>query len=194
MRNILLGLIMCMPLSAEAVMVSLLPSSTDIHVGDVFSVDIVADIGAMEPVLGWGLDIQNPSGLLTQTAAPVIGSDWFPASGLDGDGLAGLAFPMPVTGNDILLASLTYEAIATGVATLMPSYTLGDFTEGFPLAPPNIGFADIDFTGVSLLIQDRVISVPEPGTALTILLGLVGMGFFTRETQKCIYVYRDPFS
>jgi len=181
MRNILLGLIMCMPLSAEAVMVSLLPSSTDIHVGDVFSVDIVADIGAMEPVLGWGLDMQNPSGLLTQTAAPVIGSDWFPASGLDGDGLAGLAFPMPVAGDDILLASLTFEAIGAGIATLMPTYSPGDLTEGFPLAPPNLGFADVDFMGLTLTVRDHVVNViSAPGTAVLMLLAFAVMSFSSR--------------
>ncbi len=181
MRNILLGLIMCMPLPAEAVMVSLSPSSADIHVGDVFSVDIVADIGAMEPVLGWGLDMQNPSGLLTQTAAPVIGSDWFPAIGLDGDGLAGMAFPVPVAGDNILLASLTFEAIGAGIATLMPTYSPGDFTEGFPLASPNLGFADVDFMGLTLTVRDHVVNViPAPDTIILMLLGLAVMGLLSR--------------
>ncbi len=186
MRHILLGLIMCIPLTAEAVMVYLSPSSTDIHVGDIFTVDILADIDTTEPVLGWGLDIQNPSGLLTQITSPLIGSTWFPASGLDGDGLAGLAFPTPVTGDQVLLASLNYQANNTGIADLIPSYTPGDFTEGFLLAPPNLGFASTNFVGLTLQVKEKIMNlVPAPGTGILVALVLGGILFRTRIKDGC---------
>ena len=175
MKKMLLGLLLwlSMPASAWAVMITLSPSTTDIYVGDVFSVDIMADIAVSEPLLGWGLDIGNTSGLLTGTAPPVIGSAWLPVAGLDGDGLAGLAFPFPVVGSDVLLASLSFQATGVGMAELIPAITLGDLTEGFALAPS--GFADVTFTNLTLNIMERPVIIPEPGTVLLMLIVLAGM-------------------
>lgn len=177
MKKMLLGLLLWIsaPASSWAVMITLSPSTTDIYVGDAFSVDIIADIGVTEPILGWGLDIGNTSGLLVETAAPVIGSAWLPAASMDGDGLAGLAFPFPVIGSDVLLASLSFQATGVGMADLIPSITLGDLTEGFALAPPNFGFADVRFTNLTLNIMERPVIVPEPGTALLMLTALAGL-------------------
>jgi len=153
------------PVSSWAVMISLSPSTTDIYVGDAFSVDIIADIGATEPLLGWGLDIGNTSGLLIETAVPVIGSAWLP----------------PVSGSDVLLASLSFQATGAGIADLIPSITLADLTEGFALAPPSIGFADVMFTSLTLNIMERPILIPVPGTGLLMLTVLAGMMLVTKR-------------
>jgi len=183
MKKMLLGLLLWVfaPVSSWAVMISLSPSTTDIYVGDAFSVDIIADIGATEPLLGWGLDIGNTSGLLIETAVPVIGSAWLPAAGMDSDGLAGLAFPFPVSGSDVLLASLSFQATGAGIADLIPSITLADLTEGFALAPPSIGFADVMFTSLTLNIMERPILIPVPGTGLLMLTVLAGMMLVTKR-------------
>ncbi|HHM06394.1 MAG TPA: hypothetical protein ENJ19_11755 [Gammaproteobacteria bacterium] len=180
MKAILLGLTAYLPLPAGAVVVSLTPSTTDITVGDLLTVDIVADIPLTEPVLGWGLDLDNASGLLTATGSPLIGSAWIPAFGFDGDGLAGLAFPLPVVGDDTLLATLTFEAVGAGTALLMPGYTATDLTEGFALSP--FDFASTSFTGLSLTIKEASFTVPEPPTAL--LLALCGAGFGMKHYRR----------
>ncbi len=185
MKKILLGLLLWMsvPASSWAVMITLSPSTTDIYVGDVFSVDIIADIGATEPLLGWGLDIGNTSGLLAETASPVIGSAWFPTVGMDGDGLAGLAFPFPVFGSDVLLASLSFQATGVGIADLIPSITLGDLTEGFALS--SSGFADVTFTNLTLNIMERPVIIPEPATVLLMLTALAGMRLTAKRRLVC---------
>ena len=58
--------------------------------GDVFTINIVADIS--DPVVGWGLDltIDDPT-IISQVGFPSIGSSWLAGSTPDGDGLAGAA-------------------------------------------------------------------------------------------------------
>lgn len=182
MKQFILGiiLIMLLPLKSYAVTVTLAleDASTSIFIGDIFTVNIFADIP--EPVLGWGLDINFDSSLVNQTAPPVIGPSWLAASSLDGDGLAGLAFPTPVSGNSILLASLSFEAMAEGTALFSAGITPFDLTEGFPLAFALPGsFAEVVFV-------DEVvnISVPEPGTLLLLIIGLAGLINYSKMTGK----------
>lgn len=80
----------------------------------------------------------------------------------DGDGLAGLADVGPVSGSDVLLATLQVAALAPGVAMVVAGFTGGDLTEGFPLDPT--GFEpDVQFVGA-------VVTVAEPG-----LSGFIGL-------------------
>jgi len=157
------------------------PSDSIVNIGDNFSVDLKADIP--EPVLGWGLDVSFDPSILAMTGDPIIGSDWQtspfppPLSNPDGDGLAGLAFPLPVSGNDILLATLSFDALALGTSPLVASFTPGDLTEGFPLVLPG-SFAEVVF------IDGSVSPVPEPATILLLVSGMASMGVFGRKTFR----------
>jgi len=170
-RIIFLAVLSCfIPATSWAlpVTVSFDPQDSIVQVGDTFTVDLMADLPA--PVVGWGLDVTFDSAILTQVGSPLIGPAWNPGFAMDGDGLAGLAFPA-VSGSDILLATLTFEATALGTSDLMASITPFDLTEGFPLAfpaPPG-SFADVVFETGS------VSPVPEPTTMLLVGSGLIGL-------------------
>jgi hypothetical protein len=139
-----------------------------VSVGQVFQVDILADLS--DPVLGWGLDLDFDAGLLVASGAPAIGGDWVPFGGGDGDGLAGVFVPPPgdpgLSGDDVVLATLSFEAVAEGVAALILGITPSDLNEGFALDPtgfdPNVTF-----------VNGLVTIIPEPGTLVLLGPGLV---------------------
>ena len=130
------------------------PEETIADPGEVFDVDIVAEIP--NPVVGWGLDLTIEDGTVASIAgAPSIGPDWSPVFTGDGDGLAALAFPSSVNGSDVLLATLSLSADAIGQTRLLLSTTPEDLTEGFALDPA--GFAEVTF-------EAGRVTVPEPTT------------------------------
>jgi len=146
----------------DDVCVRFAPSSVTVADSFMFTIDIVADINT--PILGWGLDISisNPTavnGLLAQS----IGPNWFAVNTPDGDGLAGLAFPNPVSGSNVLLATLTFSTDQPGVSTLDLSVTPGDASEGFPLAPSGFGTFALESAEIN------VVFVPEPATSLLLV-------------------------
>ena len=135
--------------------------------GDVFTMDILADVG--DPLVGWGLDLSFDPSVLSPVDSPAIGPRWFPAFAPDGDGLAGLAFADSVSGANVLLASVTFSGVTLGETDLMLSTTPGDLTEGFALDPT--GFAQPVFESAHVFV------VPEPGTGLlcAIVLSIIGL-------------------
>ena len=143
-----------------------------VDLGEVFTIDIVADIP--DPVLGWGLDlaIVDPA-ILSTVGAPAVGPDWFGTFAPDGDGLAALAFPTSVSGNGVLLATMTFSADGLGETDLLLSTTAGDLTEGFPL--DDTGFGTISFE------PGHVNVIPAPGAAL---LGIVGFGMIAAAKRQ----------
>jgi hypothetical protein len=166
-------LILLVPLTCWAtVIVSFDPQNSVVAPGDLFTVNLIADIA--DPVLGWGLDISYDTSILSLTGAPVIGPLWTSVSASDGDGLAGLALPA-ISGNDILLARLNFGALASGESLLQASNTFGDLTEGFPLLEPGV-FADVQFVNGSVKSE----FVPEPATILLAGGGLAGLWVVSR--------------
>jgi len=162
---------------ASIVTVRFDPPVQAIPLGDPFTVDIVADIDM--PVVGWGLDFTPATpGIISLTGPPAIGADWLGASAPDGDGLAGLASPLPpvngsVSGIGIVLATLSLSADTIGSTDLVASITPGDLTEGFALDP--IGFATVTFQAGQITV------VPEPATILVLLFSGLGL---TRSRRR----------
>lgn len=98
----------------------------------------------------------------------------------DGDGLAGAVFPAGLTG-DLLLATLTFQAIGAGATEVGASATPGDLTEGFPLDPSGFD-ADVSFTSAR-------VEVPEPG--LPVILALAALTQLLRRRQAATAVVRS---
>ena len=153
-----------------SVVVSFNPTTSNVHQGDVFWVDIVANIPANEPIVGWGFDLNIANPLIAdRTATPVtIGPLWTPAFSADSDPYSALAFSSGVTGASVLLAQVEFHAIAaSGSTALTISTTPGDLTEGFALMPPPTGqFAQVTYLPGAIVI-------PEPASLL--LLGLTAL-------------------
>lgn len=146
-----------------------------VTVGDTFTVDIMADISV--PVLGWGLDVTFDSMFLMGNGTPTIGASWNAGVTQDKDGLAGATFPLPVSGHNILLATLSFEAIAPGMFDLSLGITENDFSEGFALTTPG-QFAEVAFQAGSITVNNPV---PIPGAVWLLGSGLMGFGFHRRK-------------
>jgi len=126
--------------------------------------DIVADIPLDTPVAGWGIDLEL-TGTSVSVDSVAIGADWVGAPAPDGDGLAGLAFPDPVAGQGIVLATVTFSLDDLGMTnlTLSDDYPV-DLSEGFALFPA--GYADnVIYCGGCIDV------VPEPATIGLLIVG-----------------------
>lgn len=150
--------------SAGTIIVTFDPLVSFIGVGDTGTVDVVADIPATDPVLGWGLDLD----IVTPAVAELIGisipAPWTQVFGIDGDGFGGVTFPTGIWGDDITLATLTFRGLTVGTTDIHVSATEGDLTEGFAVDPT--GFAQF-------VAPCGVIVTPEPASILLALAGLL---------------------
>ena len=196
MRKILLTAFICIFFTPNvfALTIGFSPTVTNVEVGNIFSVDILADIPETEPIIGWGLDLIYDDLALSLIGSPIIGPNWTPLLTPDGDGFAGSFLPpfpppfppvMGVTGSNILLAQISYSVLQNGEFNLTANYTQGDFTEGFAL--PGIGsFATPIFEGATIVAQqpENVTPVPEPSTIFMLGISMIGLFIAKRKELK----------
>ncbi len=146
------------------------PSSSIVDLGDTFTVDVRANIPAADEIIVFGMDATFNSLILDHN--PVVDvalSPSFPFQVPTGDSdyLGGLVGASPaVSGSDVLLATMTFEALAIGTTPLTGAITPGDLTERFvgPGSPLPI---DVSFADGSVTV------IPAPAAAL---LGFIGLG------------------
>ena len=137
--------------------VSLSPSVTSFTKGQSFTEDITADISA--PILGFGFDYTFNAAQLSLTNV-VVGPLWFGAPPPETNSIAGLAFPTPVSGSGVLLATMDFTALSSGTpGSISLFYNYGNLAEGFPLAAG--GYA-----------TNNLPNVPEPAPLPLALLGI----------------------
>lgn len=160
--------------SNDSVIVRLAPAVVDVQVGDIFTIDLLADLGA-HSVIGWGLDLGYDDLALAPVGPPEIGPLWTASFAPDGDGLTGFSRAWSTSGESVLLARLTYQALSPGETQLVPSYTSADLNEGFPLDP--VGFANITFE------PGMVNVVPEPAACL-LLTALAALAVTRRGARS----------
>src|SRR3954471_8446377 len=87
--------LMLSSLADANVIVSVTPSNQTVNIGDMFTVQIMANMS--QPILGWGLDFTiSDESVAVLANGPAIGSSWQAVHPPDDDGLAGFAFPTPV--------------------------------------------------------------------------------------------------
>jgi len=158
---------------AVDVVVRFIVPDRPVRVGDTFNVDVVADFAS--PIISWGIDVgARPSETLFQKGPPTIDSMWFAAMAPDGDGLAGLAFPLGIVGVNKRLATMTFVADAEGEAEIRGWFDAEDPAEGFSIEPGR--FAVVEFVPASVRV------VPEPGTAL--LFGAIVLANLRRRGTR----------
>jgi hypothetical protein len=162
------------PAAASTVAVSFSPPGGVHGVGDIFTIDWLADIPDL--VVGWGLDLSFNATVLSLDGVS-IGPAWFPILGPEPDDYGGLAFPTSVSGANVLLATLSFRALAPGSTAITASFDPLNFAEGFPLETGQ--FADVQLTGGAVTVS----GVPEPALALPLALILVGL-FAWRESRR----------
>lgn len=155
------------------VVVSLSPANQSVDISDgTATVDIIAVIPQSDAIVSWGLDINLLGTSVSVSGSAVNEPTWTAATGVDGDGLAGLVPAPPGTAiwSDpvaILLATVTFSLDSLGVTDLtLSDDNPADLSEGFALDPPPIGaFADVTYVPGSITV------IPEPASLALLLLG-----------------------
>ena len=163
------------PLSASsAVMVGFGVTDTDIRVGESFSiavfvdgVDIADEVVAFgfdhDPIAGWSL-----TGVQLGPAFDFDDSALFPDTDIAG---SVDAFNIGPSGDDIVLATLTFVSTTSGIFDFGISSDLSDPNEGLftlSLAAP------FDLTGVvSVTVNAAPVPAPAPGSAWLMTAGLL---------------------
>ncbi|MFH1419463.1 MAG: hypothetical protein ABII12_14400 [Planctomycetota bacterium] len=165
---LLVGLLVAAPATA-GIVVSIDPAYQQVNIAlGTTTVDIVADISLDCAIVQWGLDLGliGTSVSINNVAINEVAFDAVFAP--DGDDLAAIVpiADIPLSGNGILLATVTFNLDAEGLTDLALSDTPGDDNEGFFLYPS--GYC------TELTYVDGAINVvPEPAAlALLVLCGL----------------------
>jgi hypothetical protein len=150
-------------------------------VGDVFSVDIRADMG---PTWGWGLDVTFDQTLMELLNVSTTG--WSQQSS-DGDGLGGTVPHVPgfdVSGSNVYLATLHFSCLGVGLSSLDLSVTPGDDREGFwgphPTNLPEQYFHDWSYSPGKVTQSP----VPAPTTMVLLVSSLIGLAGLRKNFRK----------
>jgi hypothetical protein len=159
--------------------------------GSTFQVRIVADVDPADAIIGFGFDVNSLSGLRFRgfSAGPGFGDDpVYLAPFSDSDGIRGasagsLLSGPPVSGLNLLLGLLEFEALTAGTA----SFALGaddlafNFTEGLiPFDPDLVNFLPT-IAPYSIEVTPGVGGVPEPSSLLCVVLAL---GLLARSASR----------
>lgn len=161
---------------ASAVLVG--PTS-NIFVGDTFDVDVFAnDVGDEDKLLAFGFDLDYGSTAFAFNGATMGSLLFFDDSLLFSDtDVAGSNFP-GLSGDDILLASLSFTSLTAGTFSLGITSSSLDLNEGLTtLLGPKIDMTQ------SLFIEASDAPIPEPSTILLLGSGLVGLAFYRRRLK-----------
>ncbi len=158
--------------------VSLNPSSTSLSLNEAFTIDVLlSGVDATDPLLAFGFDVSTGAG-------PVFNSATVAAPFLDDSAafattdVAGSAFP-PVSGNDILLATLSLNAGSIpGPWNIDLTSTGVDFgvSEGF--------FTLADTFAVQASVRVEVARGPAVASPPTLFLMALGLWLLRRGARR----------
>jgi hypothetical protein len=169
LMNIIKTTFVALMLTASAAHANLVvtfdPSTTDVSVGDTFTVDVLATADLASAFLGFDLGFNLDADITT------LGSG-FVAPGAAIFDVAGfvniLAFPLPISGADILLATLTFTA--TTADDLVLDVNAGSFSSGF-------SFVQFESRALNITVND----VSAPATLGFLGLAVLGLAGLRRK-------------
>ena len=168
--NIIKTTFVALMLTASAAQATLVvsfdPSTTDVSVGDTFTVDVLANADFAGAFLGFDI------GFNLDADTTILGSG-FAAPGAAFFDVAGFVdnfpfLPLPISGADILLATLTFTATSAG--DLMLDVDAGSFS-GI------LGFVQFESEALNITVSE----VSAPATLGLFAIALVGLVSIRRK-------------
>lgn len=172
---LVVGLVFGAPQADAAVVLKFTPAAASFHGGQSVDIEMRADISD-QAVVGFDLNLGFDDAIV-ELSNVVFGSA-FDFGGLGGiwdpstQWLLGGAFPDPVLGDDILLATLSFTGLQAGSTTLTAMFDPA-LSQGFALE----GYGDF----AAVTVQDATLNVPEPGTLALVFPALLGAGLALRR-------------
>jgi hypothetical protein len=160
------------PTALATVTLSFVQQNTVIPtIGESAVVEVRADL--TEAIIGWGLDLAVVDPSVATLTDLAVALPWDAAEAtLDHDLFGATSLTSVGPGTDILLATLTFQAVGDGV-TNIALLTSNDEDEGFALA----NWSGLD----SVVFASGTITVPEPTSFLVCTLGGLLLGGMTRS-------------
>lgn len=161
--NIIKTTFVALMLTASAaqatIVVTFDPSTTDVSVGDTFTVDVLANADLVDAFLAFDIGFNLDADITT------LGSDFFAPGGPFFD-VAGFVDsfpfpPLPISGADILLATLTFTATSAG--DLMLNLDGGSFSA--------LSFIEFESRALNITVSE----VSAPATLGLFTIALVGL-------------------
>ena len=171
--SVLMGFIMVVPAMAVP-MVNLNLVHSPVNVRDLFNVEVWSDgDGIGEELLAFGFDVSMDVGSFFSYDGYLLGSG-FDDDSFGLNNVAGSAFP-GLPADDVLLATLSFTALAEGTDTLTVE---GIFDGMFSGLYYEITGADI-YDNLDITVKGT--PIPEPSTMLLFGTFLIGLAGFRRK-------------